>query len=52
VCSQELAVLAAQWNFDRRRRWLGDLHLDARNPAGGCVVKLGKTFKGLTDDML
>ena len=44
-------VLAAEWGHGRRSGWLSNLHLGARDPAGGFVM-LGKTFKGLTDEML
>jgi DNA ligase-1 len=44
----DLVVLAAEWGHGRRRGWLSNLHLGARDPAGGFVM-LGKTFKGLTD---
>jgi DNA ligase-1 len=47
----DLVVLAAEWGHGRRRGWLSNLHLGARDPAGGWVM-LGKTFKGLTDEML
>ena len=47
----DLVILAAEWGSGRRRGWLSNLHLGARDPAGGWVM-LGKTFKGLTDDML
>ncbi len=47
----DLVILAAEWGHGRRRGWLSNLHLGARNPAGGFVM-LGKTFKGLTDKML
>jgi DNA ligase-1 len=47
----DLVVLAAEWGHGRRRGWLSNLHLGAREPAGGFVM-LGKTFKGLTDAML
>jgi ATP-dependent DNA ligase len=47
----DLVVLAAEWGHGRRRGWLSNLHLGARDPAGGFVM-LGKTFKGLTDTML
>jgi DNA ligase-1 len=47
----DLVILAAEWGHGRRRGWLSNLHLGARDPAGGWVM-LGKTFKGLTDDML
>jgi DNA ligase-1 len=48
----DLVVLAAEWGHGRRRGWLSNLHLGARDPAGGGYVMLGKTFKGLTDAML
>src|SRR5688572_20819967 len=48
----DLVVLAAEWGSGRRRGWLSNLHLGARDPATGGWVMLGKTFKGLTDDML
>jgi DNA ligase-1 len=47
----DLIVLAAEWGSGRREGWLSNLHLGARHPDGGFVM-LGKTFKGLTDDML
>jgi DNA ligase-1 len=47
----DLVVLAAEWGHGRRHRWLSNLHLGARDEAGGFVM-LGKTFKGMTDAML
>ena len=47
----DLVVLAAEWGHGRRHGWLSNLHLGARNPPGGFVM-LGKTFKGMTDEML
>ncbi len=47
----DLVVLGAEWGSGRRSRWLSNLHLGARDGAGGFVM-LGKTFKGLTDAML
>ena len=47
----DLVVLAAEWGHGRRRGWLSNLHLGARDGSGGFVM-LGKTFKGLTDAML
>ena len=47
----DLVVLAAEWGHGRRQGWLSNLHLGARDPAGGFVM-LGKTFKGMTDQML
>jgi DNA ligase-1 len=48
----DLVILAAEWGHGRRRGWLSNLHLGARDVASGEYVMLGKTFKGLTDDML
>src|SRR5207244_13391233 len=48
----DLVVLAAEWGHGRRRGWLSNLHLGARDPATGRFVMLGKTFKGLTDELL
>lgn len=47
----DLVILAAEWGHGRRQGWLSNLHLGARDPDGGFVM-LGKTFKGLTDQML
>src|SRR5918994_1531513 len=48
----DLVVLAAEWGHGRRRGWLSNLHLGARDPESGGFVMLGKTFKGMTDEML
>jgi DNA ligase-1 len=48
----DLVVLAAEWGSGRRRGFLSNLHLGARDPASGGFVMLGKTFKGLTDEIL
>jgi DNA ligase-1 len=48
----DLVVLAAEWGHGRRHGWLSNLHLGARNPVDGSFVMLGKTFKGMTDEML
>jgi DNA ligase-1 len=48
----DLVVLAAEWGHGRRRGFLSNLHLGARDAASGGFVMLGKTFKGLTDAML
>jgi DNA ligase-1 len=48
----DLVVLAAEWGSGRRRGFLSNLHLGARDPASGGFVMLGKTFKGLTDELL
>ncbi|HEX6132099.1 MAG TPA: ATP-dependent DNA ligase [Actinomycetota bacterium] len=47
----DLVVLAAEWGHGRRKGWLSNLHLGARDPAGEFVM-LGKTFKGMTDETL
>jgi len=52
VRTLDLVVLAAEWGHGRRKGWLSNLHLGARDPARGGFVMLGKTFKGLTDEML
>jgi ATP-dependent DNA ligase I len=48
----DLVILAAEWGHGRRRGVLSNLHLGAREPATGDLIMLGKTFKGLTDEML
>jgi DNA ligase-1 len=48
----DLAILAAEWGSGRRQGWLSNLHLGARDTEKGGYAMLGKTFKGLTDEML
>src|SRR5688500_7115855 len=48
----DLVVLAVEWGSGRREGWLSNLHLGARDPSTGDFVMLGKTFKGLTDEIL
>jgi ATP-dependent DNA ligase I len=48
----DLVVLGAEWGHGRRKGWLSNLHLGARDPATGEFVMVGKTFKGLTDATL
>jgi DNA ligase-1 len=48
----DLIVIAAEWGHGRRRGWLSNLHLAARDPSNDQLIMLGKTFKGLTDEML
>jgi len=48
----DLVVLAVEWGHGRRKGWLSNLHLGARDPETGGFVMLGKTFKGLTDELL
>ena len=50
--SLDLVVLAAEWGHGRRKGYLSNLHLGARDPESEQFVMLGKTFKGLTDEML
>jgi DNA ligase-1 len=51
VRTLDLVVLAAEWGHGRRQGWLSNLWLGARDPGGGFVM-VGKTFKGLTDELL
>lgn len=48
----DLVVIAAEWGSGRRRGWLSNLHLAAYDPEQDRFVMLGKTFKGLTDELL
>jgi DNA ligase-1 len=48
----DLVVLAAEWGHGRRQGRLSNLHLGARDPEADGFVMLGKTFKGMTDEML
>jgi DNA ligase-1 len=50
VHTLDLVVLAAEWGHGRRVGWLSNLHLGARGSDG--FVMVGKTFKGMTDDLL
>jgi DNA ligase-1 len=52
VRTLDLVVLAAEWGHGRRTGWLSNLHLGARDPATGSFLMVGKTFKGLTDELL
>ena len=47
----DLVVLAVEWGSGRRQGWLSNIHLGARERTSGFVM-LGKTFKGMTDEML
>jgi DNA ligase 1 len=51
VYTFDLVVLAVEWGHGRRQGWLSNLHLGARDGQGGFVM-VGKTFKGLTDELL
>jgi ATP-dependent DNA ligase I len=52
VRTYDLVVLGAEWGHGRRQGWLSNLHLGARDPRTGGFVMVGKTFKGLTDELL
>ena len=52
VHTLDLVVLAAEWGNGRRKGFLSNIHLGARDPVSGGFVMLGKTFKGMTDAML
>jgi DNA ligase 1 len=52
VRTYDLVVLGAEWGHGRRQGWLSNLHLGARDPGTGEFVMVGKTFKGLTDELL
>ncbi len=52
VHTLDLVVLAAEWGSGRRKGWLSNLHLGARDAQSNSFVMLGKTFKGLTDKTL
>ena len=48
----DLVVLACEWGSGRRRGWLSNIHLGARDPQTDGFVMVGKTFKGMTDETL
>jgi DNA ligase-1 len=52
VNTLDLVILAAEWGNGRRTGLLSNVHLGARDPDSGSFVMLGKTFKGMTDEML
>jgi DNA ligase-1 len=52
VHTLDLVVLAVERGSGRRKDWLSNIHLGARDPDSGGFVMLGKTFKGMTDEML
>jgi DNA ligase 1 len=52
VRTYDLVVLGAEWGHGRRRGFLSNIHLGARDPSTGAFVMVGKTFKGMTDEML
>jgi DNA ligase-1 len=52
VHTLDLVVIGVEWGYGRRRGWLSNLHLGARDPASGPPIMVGKTFKGMTDELL
>ncbi len=52
VHTLDLVVLAVEWGSGRRTGKLSNIHLGARDPESGQFVMLGKTFKGLSDELL
>jgi len=52
VRTYDLVVLGAEWGHGRRRGRLSNLHLGARDASTGEFVMVGKTFKGMTDELL
>jgi DNA ligase-1 len=47
--SLDLVIVAAEWGYGRRHRWLSNYHLAALDAESGDYRLVGKTFKGLTD---
>lgn len=52
VHTYDLVVLAAEWGHGRRSGFLSNIHMGARDPGSGEFVMVGKTFKGMTDEIL
>jgi len=52
VHTLDLVVLGAEWGYGRRTGSLSNIHLGARDPDGGDPIMVGKTFKGMTDELL
>ncbi len=52
VHTLDLVVIGAEWGYGRRTGMLSNIHLGARNPTGGEPIMVGKTFKGMTDELL
>jgi DNA ligase 1 len=48
----DLVVIGVEWGSGRRQWWLSNIHMGARDPERNAFVMLGKTFKGMTDEML
>jgi DNA ligase-1 len=52
VHTLDLVVIGAEWGYGRRTGSLSNIHLGARDPNGGGPIMVGKTFKGMTDELL
>jgi len=52
VHTLDLVVIGAEWGYGRRTGKLSNIHLGAADPDGGEPVMVGKTFKGMTDELL
>jgi ATP-dependent DNA ligase len=52
VRTYDLVVLGAEWGHGRRQGRLSNLHLGARDPTADGFPMVGKTFKGMTDELL
>jgi DNA ligase-1 len=52
VHTYDLVVLGVEWGHGRREGYLSNIHMGARDPLTGEFVMVGKTFKGMTDEML
>jgi DNA ligase 1 len=52
VHTYDLVVIGVEWGHGRREGYLSNIHMGARDPLTGEFVMVGKTFKGMTDDML
>jgi DNA ligase 1 len=52
VHTLDLVVIGAEWGYGRRTGSLSNIHLGARDPDGGDPIMVGKTFKGMTDELL
>ncbi|HYL59965.1 MAG TPA: ATP-dependent DNA ligase [Candidatus Acidoferrales bacterium] len=46
----DLVIVAADWGYGRRKGWLSNYHLAARDEQSGAFVMIGKTFKGPSDE--
>jgi len=45
----DLVIVAAEYGYGKRHKWLSDYYLAARDAETGELLTVGKTFKGLTD---